>query len=288
MSRKLQIAVKSVLAGTALTLCSGGAFAAGAVTVNTDNWSGGNNVLGANSTIQSNAISMPDTAGGRAAWTGNPSLFDSAWGHAVTWFSFDVTAANQTVTITDSVLSGTRALAFSVWSSNGAFDGGTTDFNELSQSSNTPHSFNAVGQLGANGTVWASDPSMVANGGGNLLTTLAYVNGGSAHPGTTTDWGETINSGVNQVVDPSNAYFTSLTGSTAAGSAQLIFQNLATGWYTVAMGGADNSLAGLATEQLMVSSVSSVPLPGAVYLFGTVLAGLVASARRKQSMPEAV
>lgn len=285
MRSKLQVAVKSILAGTALALGSTGAFAAGAVGVNTANWSGSNNVLGANSAIQSNVLSMSDSAGGRAAWTGNTiGLNDSAWGHAVTWFSFDVTAANQTVTITDSVLSGTRALAFSVWSSNGAFNGGTTSPGELSLSTNAPHSFNAVGQLGANGTVWASDSSAVAGGGGNLLKTLAYVNGGSSY--ASGDWGEAINSGVNRV-DPSNTYFTSLAGSTAAGSAgfsQLVFQNLATGWYTVAIGGADNTLLGTATQQLSVSSVSAVPLPGAVYLFGTALAGLVASARRKQAM----
>jgi len=59
---------------------------------------------------------------------------------------------------------------------------------------------------------------------------------------------------------------------------------LATGWYTIALGGADNSLTGLASHQVTVSSVSAVPLPGAVYLFGSALAGLVASTRRKQKL----
>lgn len=286
MSSKLQIAVKSILAGTALALGSTGAFAAGAVAVDPLKWSGSNNVLGADSTIQSVIINSADSAGGRAGWTGNSALNNSAWGHQVTWFSFDVTAANQTVTLTDSVLSGTRALAFTVWSSNGAFNGGTADPNEFGNSSNAPHSFNAVGQLGVNGTVWASDPSAVANGGGNLLKTLAYINGGSSTASSGTDWGETVNSGVNQV-EPGNAYFSSLTGNSAKGSAgfsQLVFQNLATGWYTVAIGGADNTLTGVATQQLTVSSVSAVPLPGAVYLFGTALTGLLASSRRRQAI----
>ena len=281
MSSKLQIAVKSILAGTVLSMASAGAYAAGAVTVNTANWAGSDQVIGANDTIQSLELTMANTAGGRAGWTGNPSLNNSGWGHAVTWFSFDVTAANQTVTITDAVLSGSRALGFTVWASNGAFDGGTSAPDETSISGNAPHSFNAVGQLGDAGTVWMSDPSVDAGGGGNLLKTLAYINGGSASAGG--DWGEAIGAGVNQV-DLSNTYFSSVTGSSAAGFYQLVFNNLATGWYTIAIGGADNLLTGVASQQLTVSTVSSVPLPGAVYLFGSALAGLMASTRRKQKL----
>lgn len=287
MRSKLQIAVKSILAGTVLSMASTGAFAAGAVTTATDTtkWVGGNQILGADSSIQSNALSLSNTAGGRAAWTGNPSLNNSSWGHAVSWLSFDVTAANQNVTISDAVLSGSRALAFTVWSSNGAFNGGTTSPGELSSSTNAPHSFNSVGQLGSAGTVWASDSSVVAGGGGNLLKTLAYVNGGSAHA-SGNDWGEVIGAGVNQV-DVSNTYFSSVTGSSTAGTSglsQLVFNNLATGWYTIAVGGADNALTGVASQQLSVSSVSAVPLPGAVYLFGSALVGLVASTRRKRKL----
>jgi len=287
MRSKLQIAVKSILAGTALSLASTGAFAAGAIMVNTANWAGtgSNQILGADSSIQSNTLVLQNTAGGRAAWTGNPSLNNSGWGHAVNWLSFDVTAANQNVTISDAVLSGSRALAFTVWASNGAFDGGTTSNTELSNSTNAPHSFNTVGQLGSAGTVWASDPSVIAGGGGNLVKTLAYVNGGSAHA-SGNDWNEVIGAGANQV-DFSNAYFSSVTGNSTAGTAgisQLVLNNLATGWYTIALGGADNSLTGLASHQVTVSSVSAVPLPGAVYLFGSALAGLVASTRRKQKL----
>jgi hypothetical protein len=288
MRSKLQIAVTSILAGTAFSLASTGSFAAGAVTAaaDTTKWVGGNQILGADSSIQSNVLSMSNTAGGRAAWTGNPALNNSGWGHAVTWLSFDVTANNQNVTISDAVLSGSRALAFTVWASNGAFDGGTTDPSELSLSTNAPHSFNTVGQLGsAAGMNWASDPSVAASGGGNLLKTLAYVNGGNAHT-SGNDWGEVINAGANQV-DVSNAYFNSVTGSSTAGAngfSQLVFNNLAKGWYTIAVGGADNSLTGVASQQLTISSVSAVPLPGAVYLFGSALAGLVASTRRKRKL----
>jgi hypothetical protein len=281
MSTKIKIAVRAVLAGAALSVASTGAYAAGAVGVNPANWVGNDNIVGANDTITSKSLSggMSPSNG----FTDNSSLNYSAWGHAVQWLTFQVTAANQVVTIKDQVLTGTNQRAFTVWASNGAFNGGTADANEIGLSDgNTPHTFNAVGQLGSAGTVWATDTSVVSNGGGNLLKTLAYVNAGNAHTDPAlNDWNEVINAGVNQV-DASGTYFSGVSGSYSASLAQLVFTNLAAGWYTVATGGANSSLFSAdATHQLTVTT-SAVPLPGAVYLFGSALAGLLASARRKQ------
>lgn len=271
MNNKLKFLVRAVLAGAALSVASTGTFAAGAVT-NFGTWNGGDNSLGANETIHSSTISMADNAGGRAGWTGNAALNFSAWGHAVKWFNFEITAANQTVAITDTVTSGSRNLAFTVWRSNGAFDGGTSSLEFGNSGSGTPHSANVVGQLGAAGTNWLNGSN------GNMVETLAYVNGGGASYGSSvTDWGETINSGVNQV--GGNAYFSSVTGSTGLGYAQLVFQNLAPGWYAIAAGGANNALTGLATSQI---SVSTVPVPAAVYLFGSALAGMGVIGRRRE------
>lgn len=281
MSEKLKTAIRVALAGAALSIISTGAHAAGAVGTPLSNWLGTDNIVGANETITTKSLSggMSPSNG----YTDNIALHNSAWGHAVQWLNFQVTAANQVVTITDAVLTGTNQRAFTVWASNGAFNGGTTNYDEIGASgSNTPHTFNAVGQLGSAGTVWATDPSVSANGGGNLLKTLAYVNAGNAHTDSAqNDWGEVINAGVNQL-DNSGTYFNNLTGSYSNSVAQLVFTNLAAGWYTVATGGANSSLYSAdATHQLTVTT-SAVPLPGAVYLFGTAVAGLAASARRKQ------
>lgn len=281
MSKKIQFAVRAVLAGTALSVASTGAYAANAVGRPITNWNASDNIVGANDTITTKSL-----AGGLSpsnGYTDNSALNHSAWGHAVQWLNFQVTAANQVVTIKDQILTGTNHRAFTVWASNGAFDGGTTNFDELGNAGfNTPHSFNAVGQLGSAGTVWASDSTVVGNGGGNLLRTLAYVNAGNAHT-SGTDWGEVINAGVNQV-DTSGNYFNGVTGSFSADVAQLVFTNLAAGWYTIATGGANSSLYSAdATHQLTVST-SAVPLPGAVYLFGSALAGLAVSARRKRQL----
>jgi len=264
MHNKLSYAMRATFIGAVLSLASSGAHAAGAVNVNSLGWVNNDNSLAAGETITSGVFSMADSAGGRAGWTGNPSLNYSGWGHAVRWLTFEVTTANQTVSITADALTGSRDFGITVYASNGAFDGGT------GAGDGTPHSYNAVGQLGDDGTTWLNGSN------GNMLQTLAYVNGGAAHNSSETDWGETINSGVNQVGD--NTYFSAVSGNFGTNLAQLVFQNLAQGWYTIAFGGANNALTGTATSQL---SVQTVPLPGAVYLFGSALAGLMVSGRRK-------
>ncbi|MCK9604890.1 MAG: hypothetical protein M0R33_00385 [Methylomonas sp.] len=264
MNDKFKFTVRTTLIGAILSLASASASAAGAVSIHT--WTDGDNSVGAGETITSSVFNMADSAGGRAGWTGNPSLNYSGWGHAVKWLAFEVTAPNQSVSITSSTLSGNRDFGITAYASNGAFDGGT------GAGDGTPHSYNAVGALGDDGTTWLNGSN------GNMLQTLAYVNGGAAHNGSETDWGETINSGVNQVGD--NTYFSAVSGSFGENFAQLVFDNLAQGWYTVAFGGANNSLTGLASSELSVS-VNAVPLPGAVYLFGSALAGLAVSGRRK-------
>ncbi len=290
MSIKTKIAVRAVLTGAALSVASTGAYA-GVVPLQA--WTAGNNIVGANQTITSIAGAA---FGSNNSWTDNAALNNSAWGHAVSWYTFQVTAANQIVTLTDTITSGSRAAAFTVWASNGTFNGGSPYYDETrngTASGNAPHSFNAVGQLGSAGTMWASDPTiaktdpsidpLVTVGGGNLLKTLAYVNGGNAHTAAGNDWNEVIAAGVNQV-DTSGTYFSSVWGSTSASIEKLVFQNLATGWYAVAIGGANSASPGNATHQFSVNSVSAVPVPGAVYLFGSALVGLVATSRRKRNL----
>jgi hypothetical protein len=281
MRSNLHTAVKAILAGSALSLASTGAFAAGGVVVKpVTAWTGSDNSVAAGQTISTVAAGL-----NKNAYTDNPTLFNSAWGHTGAWYNFQVTAANQLVSVKDVVLgTGTAKTAFTVWASgSNLFDGGTTAPGETSTSTNAPHSFNAVGALGDNGTVWMSAPSAAAGGGGNLLATLAYANSGNAHTGAGNDWGEIVNSGVNQVGGSGTFYTGGVTGSTGSNFAELIFQNLGTGWYTVYVGGASDAATGTNTHQLSITTASAVPLPAAVYLFGSALAGLMASNRKKRA-----
>ncbi|MDD1622890.1 MAG: VPLPA-CTERM sorting domain-containing protein [Methylococcaceae bacterium] len=297
MSNKIKIAVRAVLAGTALSVASSGAYAINAVTPNIHKWDGQDNVVGANETITASNLTFGPVHGAITnTWTDNPTMPNSAWGHAVEWNTFQVTAANQVVTIKDQVTAGLSSRAFTVWASNDEFDGGILQSSEIALNTapytwTAPHSFNAVGQIGSPGTLWMADPSVAiidptfspgAVQGSNMLRTLAYVNAGKGHAGDLTNWNETINAGVNRV-DASNDYFSSVTGDYSASMAELVFTNLAPGWYAVASGAADSSInSSKIKHALSVTTTSAVPLPGAVYLFGTALAGLVASARRKQ------
>jgi hypothetical protein len=284
MSSKLQIAVKSILAGTALSLISTGAFAAGAVGVKTaSSWIGNNNVL-SGAEIQTSVASLSS----KNSWTDNPSLANSSWGHTGTWLTFDVTTASPTVDISAKVLTGNYNIAFTVWASGAnPFNGGSpangsvaglSEPSLVTSGNNPAHDFNQVSQVGSYGTVWATDPSKAANGGGNLLDTLAYANSGVAHTDPTqNDYGQIINAGVNQVATD-NTYFSAVAGSVGANYADIQFQNLATGWYTIFVGGANSAETLASTYQI---SVSAVPVPGAAYLFGSALAGLLAAGRRK-------
>lgn len=288
MRNTISWAVKTAIAGFALSAVSAVASAGsvGGTTLVSSAWANGDNILAENETIITSARSF----GTNNSWTDNLSLNNSAWGHSVTWFQFQVASANQTVVLRDDITAGVRASAFTVWASGDTpFDGGTAlgdETNAGNASGNTPHSFNAVGQLGSVGTLWAADPSYsntVDNltGAGNLQRTLAYVNAGNAHTDPNfNDWNEVIAAGINQV-DQSGNYFTgSVTGSTGSNFAELIFSNLATGWYTVAIGGANSASPGNASHQFSVTSVAAVPLPGAAYLFGSALLGLAVRTRR--------
>jgi hypothetical protein len=285
MSVKLQCAVNSILAGTAFSLISSGAFATAAVLVKSDPiyWVDGNNVLNGVPEIQS----ITSVLFNKNSWTDNPNFANSARAHTGSFLAFDVTIANQTIDINAKVLTGNYNIAFTVWASGAApFNGGSGIFGGLYEPSlitgtNTPHDFNQVGQVGAYGTQWASDPSVMANGGGNLLETLAYANSGVDHTDPTqNDYGQVINYGVNQVATDNTYFSGAVVGSVGANYADLQFQNLAIGWYTIFVGGANSAETQASTYQV---SISAVPVPSTVYLFGSALAGLLAAERRKQS-----
>ena len=287
---QLSNSIKAILA-TAAIAASSGAYAAGGVGVNSTWAVGGSDVLGAGGSLYSTASGT--AIGSNNGWSDNSGLLgNDAWGHVGTsWLVFNNTAT-QNVNINASVLTGNYNVAFTVYATNGAFNGGTNfassgllETDTVGTAHSHPaHDFNQVGQLGANGTVWMTDPSVNANGQGNALETLGYANSGVAHTNTALNgYGQVINQGANNVAVDLN-YFTALSGFvTPSGTgvqshADLLFTNLQAGWYLVLLGSADSSKTSASTYEL---TVSSVPLPGAVYMFGAGLAGLAATARRK-------
>jgi len=61
----------------------------------------------------------------------------------------------------------------------------------------------------------------------------------------------------------------------------MTLSDLATGWYAIFIGGTEGTDGVRSGFDLEISNVSAVPVPAAVYLFGTALVGLFASGRRK-------
>jgi hypothetical protein len=272
MSKSLSTIIKSTLAVTALTVASSGAYAAGAVGLksSTDWDMGMNHIMHAGA-----SISASNQAADKQSFTSNPSLDSAAWGHFGEWYTFmthDIATTTISVTATDTAA---MSPGFTVWRTDGEFDGGTGGTGELSsQSKGTPHSFNQVGAVGQYGTYWMTDDSVATDGvlpattqgasTNGILETMGYASDG-AHQGAN-GWGEMVHS-----------------DGTKDGYAELTLTDLAAGWYLIFAGGADGTLAG---SNININ-VSSVPVPAAVYLFGSALVGLFASSRRKHAVAQA-
>ncbi len=257
--------VKKILTVAVLSATSTGAYA-GVVTPS-GVWDGGGNHLSMTNT------SLTKTAANSAnnGWTDNSSLDYAAWGHQGSWYTFHThMAADYTVSANSS---GGNAPAFTLYRTDGEFDGGVSRFdsgvNEQSTAGNyAPHAFNQIGAAGDWGTYWMTDDSVTttastaghsANG---ILETIGYANDGNAH--AVNGFGGT----------------TMTNDGNADGYAELTFSSLMHGWYVVFVSGADSNATGAAID-LNVSEVSAVPVPAAVYLFGSAIVGLFASSRRK-------
>lgn len=257
----LSYAIKAAIAGTALGL-AGNAWAAGAVQVIE---------LGHLMDPAGGTLTISE-AGGKSTYANNPLLDGSSWGHAGKWYSFMTHhTLDVTVTVEAAGLSDFKP-GFSVWASgDAAFDGGTADLNEIGTAGfNTPHSFNSVGTLGDFGTGWMSGTN------GNLLETLGYANSGIDM--INGGFGESIFNGAHDV-SSSNVFENGITGTVSEGYAQLVFHDLQPGWYVIFTGGTNHASGG----GLYDVTVSAVPVPAAVWLFGSGLLGLAGIARRKRS-----
>lgn len=263
MKKSLSSIIKSTLAASALTLASTGAYAAGAVSFG-NTWD-----MGMNHIMQAgNSISATNQDADKQSYTSNPSLDGASWGHFGSWYTFmthDVATTTVAVTATDTAA---MSPGFTVWRTDGAFDGGTGGTGEISTAAKgTPHSFNQVGAAGDWGTYWMTDDSVTTTAGAagasanGILETMGYANDGAQMAAN--GWGAQVHN-----------------DGTQDGYAELTLTDLAAGWYLIFVGGADGTLTG-SNINLNVSSVSAVPVPAAVYLFGSALMGLFATSRRK-------
>ncbi len=230
-------------------LLSANAFAANAVIVrSTSFWSGADNILDSFGDITASNFGDPVSY---PSYTGNPLLNNSADGRTGNWYTFEKQQGGGDVTVT---VNGSPDFVpgFTVWATNGPFDGGTPS-NEIqlnfSAYSSTPHVMNATGQLGDLGTQWMQDGQ-----GGNALATLGYAVANEAINITdgSTSWGEDVVSGAHGYTTTFN---TGWAGNASGNSASLTFNNLAAGWYTVFIGGTDSTSGFSGEFDLVVSAV---------------------------------
>jgi hypothetical protein len=221
----------------------------------------------------------------KSNYSDNPSLLHSAWAHAggSPWYTFQLTGVSDvTISLTPGAgASATFMPGMTVWASGASmFNGGTGLGNNGEEQANngwnSPHSFNAVGQIGATGTLWAA-----SGHGGNLLETLAYAVTGASHTSTgngETGWDENILTGFHDL--SSNTYVNGITGTANAGaqSLSMAFNDMQAGWYTVFIGGTNHASA----SSDYVLSVSAVPEPEtyAMFLAGLSLLGLAVRRRK--------
>lgn len=257
MNLTVQTVLKTTLTAAALTFAMAESASAA--------WVGADNTLEAGTTITNTSAN-----GNKQGWTGNVGLNYDAWGMQGSWLTFQLTST-ATTTVTASAAAATMAPAFTLYKTDVNWTGYTATGQATGGANGAIHKFSQVAQAGQNGLIWATQ---MTAGGPGVVETLGYANSGNSYGSNS--FGQAVNAGVNDVsID--NLYEAGITGSVGAGFASLTLSNLAAGWYTIFVSGANASLTG---SQIDVS-VSAVPVPGAVWLFGSALVGLVGASRRK-------
>jgi hypothetical protein len=260
---KMTALFKTTLTVSALTLVMAGPAAAGT-------WDGGVASTAADLGLGS-SINKTGANSSKMSWSDNVALTYNAWGMQGSWYSFNLTSASDII-IKANAAAGAMDPAFTLYKTAGYYAGATVGPDATTLASNGAiHSFSGVAQAGQNGLIWATGPT-------GILDTLAYVNSGNAHVANA--FGQAVNAGFNQV-DTSNLYASAVTGSGVFGSglAEMDLTNLAAGYYTIFIGGANGALAGSAINL----NVAAVPVPGAVWLFGSALMGLIGAQRKKMA-----
>ena len=192
-------------------------------------------------------LSQSSVIQGAQSWNGANNANGAGhvgWGHTTDWFTFQATSTGTVdIKMTGSI--NTVQPAFSVWNS-GSVENSWSYGNTYSQIKNE-----AVGTFV--GFSNSGDQSYFGQGPQDL-----------AHGGNTAVAGAIATYGTD---GSGNKY------------AELVFSNLtANTWYTIAAGGSGGAAAGYT----ITANLSSVPVPGAVWLFGSAMAGLIGFGKRKR------
>ncbi len=215
------------------------------------------------------------------SWGDDDSRVYKAWGHNGEWYAFQAENSGTIKLKLTADDSATLSPAMTVYSSDGIWNG---------ENNGGAAAFNQVGliQNDDKGATWFKEASRDQPGvTGNGTATLGYANSGksvtAAQSSITittkrgrkrTGYGQVYNTGAFDL-DVNDSLL--VTGDVGEGMAELMLHDAPAGWYFAFIGGADKSKIG----GDFTLSVSQVPVPAAVYLFGSGLLGLV-SIRRKQ------
>jgi hypothetical protein len=216
----------------------------------------------------SNTYSMTGSDG-VYSWSGANTLASFigkegvGWGHATEWLSFTLTSATSLDIVMQRTGTNTVfAPAFSLYSTTGYTDPGSV--------SGTGHTYSQVATTSVSG--WLADPNQ-----GGATGLVGYANSGFS--GWTNGFGQSVGIGSGGTVNVSNGY------------AELITGVLGPGQYLMALGsaagqsdgnGGITTLASTGTGTNTFSlNVTAVPVPGAVWLFGSALMGFIGMGRRK-------
>jgi hypothetical protein len=198
-------------------------------------------------------LSKTSRVRGAESWNGGNRSDHSGWGHTVDWLMFKAT---DTGTI-DIKMTGSTAVvqpAFTVWNI-GATDQFWTNGHNFSQINNV-----TIGTASGSFVGFANNNSGDAYFGAGPNDPDPQHSGAAALTGTTAQIG----------VDGSGNHF-----------AELIFPNFNPDtWYAIAAGGSG----GLTGNYTITANLTAVPVPAAVWLFGSVMVGLIGVNRRNRSV----
>ena len=198
-------------------------------------------------------------------WDGHNNSVGGAgwgWGHNANFYVFNVgTTTGLDIKMTSA--STNFNPAFTLWRTSG--------FSDPAFSSGTAHTFSQVSTASSSG--W-----LINSAEGGATATVGYANSGPS--GWTNAAGLTVGTGTGGTV------------KLGTGSAELIVNGLTAGRYLLVAGGSlacgsflTNTMPACpaTTASNFNLNISTVPIPAAVWLFGSALAGLGVFGRRKSS-----
>ncbi len=225
-------------------------------------WVNNINTLNPGTTIQSIAANA-----NKNAYTSNPALSNNAWGMQGTWLSFNVPTA--TTAVISATSAATNAPGFTVYRTAAPFTGVVTGTTTTTFTTGAIHGFNQIAQAGMAGIVWATDVTVTSSFPGNTTTngiveTLGYVNASGID--YTNAYGDRIKAGADDLsID--NLYESGVFGgvetTNGAVYANLTLNNLASGNYTIFVGGTSTS----GTNTPIDVKVSSLPISSSDCVF---------------------